>query len=132
MAEKQLIEYLDLITDEIEDLSEMANAYQQHTGQKGVFYFSNRMEVKNRQSHALGRVKFLKDGVSYMITIKLGKDGKRKVKSRGRSDPKIVQWLQKFVELNELLLWAYWNADNPEEVDSSKVMAKFKKVSDVR
>lgn len=104
-------------------LLEMANAIQKYTGLPGIVYFSTRDEVTNKQAHALGRVKWVHNGESVFVSIKAGKNGKRK----SGGDPRMVSRLEKFVAANEELLWDYWITP-AEKADSASVMGQSVRV----
>ena len=106
------------------NLDEMANAIQKYTGISGVVYFCTKKELKNPQAHAFGKVKLLKDNESVSISIKRNTEGERIIKGTNK---KMIKDLLNFIELNENLLWEYWNT-NPEEADSAETMRKFIKV----
>ena len=114
---------------ELHDVSEMATANQSRTGLNGKFYFSHKTELKNLQAHSLGRVKLLKDDISYYATIKKDKSGNRKYSvSDTAHDKKLLKKFLKFVDINSNLLWSYWNAKSPEKLDADDdIKSNFKK-----
>lgn len=105
-------------------LDEMANANQKYTGMAGILYFSTKYELKNQQAHSLGRVKLLRGGQAVSVSIKKSSDGNRKIIG---TDKKMIKDLINFVELNEDLLWEYWNT-KLEETDSIGTALQFKKI----
>lgn len=106
-------------------LMEMANAIQKYTGLPGVIYFSTKEEVKNKQSHSLGRIKWRHAGKSAFISIlKDPKDHKRKA----GGEPNLIPKLEEFVEKNETVLWEYWNTP-ADEADSAETLKKFIKIN---
>lgn len=111
------------------EISEMANAIAKYTGLDGhIVYFSTKYELKNINSHSLGRIKIYKGTVN-LGTISIKKDNNDYVISgfKSKDGKKILSDVIKFVDLNSSILWEYWNT-LPESADSSTTMQKFKKV----
>jgi hypothetical protein len=100
-----------------EYLVEMANASQEFTGINGTFYFSTKEESTNKQAHALGRVKLMRDDENVSCSIKAKKNGKRIISGKNE---RLEKELEKFVIANEDLLWEYWitpaRLANPSEL----------------
>jgi len=105
-------------------IDEMANAIQKYTGVNGVIYFCTKEELSNAQAHSLGRVKLIRDDSAVSVSIKKDKQGNRIIKG---TDKRMIRDLIKFIELNEDLLWEYWNTP-ANEADSVDVIKKFIKI----
>jgi len=103
---------------------EMSNAFQKDTGISGVLIYSTKGEMTNQQAHSLGRVKLMKDKKSVSVSIKKDREGNRIIKG---NDKNLIKILTKFVELNEGLLWEYWNSIYSEK-NASRIRSQFKKV----
>jgi hypothetical protein len=110
------------VTESIE-LLEMANAIQKYTGLPGVVYFCTKEEMRNPQSHALGRIKWINSGEEVSVSILPGKDGLRK--SAGDNKRMIMQ-LARFAAANQDLFWTYWNTPK-DEADSAALFSQIKR-----
>ena len=105
-------------------LLEIANAIQTYTGLAGVVYFCTKDEMKNPQSHSLGRVKLRRSGESVSCSIKTKPDGSRIIRG---TNQQMIKDIVRFVEANQDLLWTYWLTPK-DEADSAETMRNFKKV----
>jgi hypothetical protein len=121
---KQFKEDIQVCEEQMEELTEMANAPQKYTGISGVVYFCTKEEMSNTQSHALGRVKLIKDGEDVSCSIKKNDAGE--YVTRGKNE-RLLKSLIKFVEQNEDILWTYWNTP-AMEADSAEAMRSFQKI----